>query len=189
MNTNPAANHAAFTHPLVREFAMYIKGKFHAQMPAPAQASMSDETFGDAEEAIMTRMFFYRILRIALLRNLPAGSSRDAHGDFISTTTAYQWARLDAQDFRNMYRHDGGLCVHGASIICASPSSAYKKALQYTAPDVLESAYAAVRGKRAMRQPGPPSPVPDGQGVLPLLPPAPDAGVQRGSPVLHFRPR
>jgi hypothetical protein len=170
MNTQLSHLDNSNQSPLVREFAMYIKDQHAAQKDRPHTASSSTDDADDYEEPIMVRSFFYRIMRIAFVRN---GYADDRNSDFINAATAYQWAALDATDFRNLNRIDRNLCTHCAGIICSNPSPFYLRAMQNVASDVLAIAHSAIRADKAQRRPQPVS-AGDGQGVLALAMPEHD---------------
>lgn len=166
MNTPLFQHDNSSRSPLVREFATYIKGRYAAQVAGLCSKSKSANDINDYEEPIMVRSFFYRIMRTAFLRN---DCATDPDSDFISATTAHQWASLDARDFRDLNHFDRLSCIHCAEIICANPSPFYRRAMQSVASDVLEIAHAAIRGDTPHRH-SCPARDSDKQGELAIAP-------------------
>lgn len=177
MNTQFSQDYRLSNSPLGREFAMYIKGQYASEVANMHTKGVTAEDVNDHEEPILERAFFYRIMRTAFHWN---SRESNRNSDFISVATAYQWAALDAANFRDINRIDRNLCTHCAEIICANPSPFYEQAMRSTASDVLEIAHAAIRADKAQRRHQPVA-ASDGQGVLALSLPRND---QRPAPHL-----
>jgi len=184
MNTQVVQPNTPGSTPLGREFAVYIKGQYAGHAAGLYAKPNSSEDINDYEEPIMVRSFFYRLMRTAFLRN---GQTLEHDNDFVSHATARRWAALDAVDFRNLNRINRDVCTHCAALIRTNPSPFYLRAMQLTAPDVLEMVHAAARTNHEQRR-AKPAPADSGQGVLSL--PAQQAGGHPASNlVLAQRPR